>query len=94
MAENRSVHVMIKGRVQGVWFRGWTIEQARHRQLAGWVRNRADGSVEAVFSGPSGEVDAMVAACRHGPPGAYVDEVLSEPAATPNGRSFRQLPTM
>ncbi|RPG00569.1 MAG: hypothetical protein CBC23_005560 [Rhodospirillaceae bacterium TMED63] len=47
----KSVHVSIEGRVQGVWFRAWTTEQAKKRGLDGWVRNRTDGTLKAVFSG-------------------------------------------
>ena len=47
------VRVVISGRVQGVWYRGWTVDEARARGLDGWVRNRRDGSVEAVFQGPA-----------------------------------------
>ena len=52
MSGTITIRVRITGRVQGVWYRGWTVDQARHLRLAGWVRNRLDGSVEAVFSGP------------------------------------------
>ena len=71
----------IFGRVQGVWYRGWTVEAARQLGLDGWVRNRRDGSVEALFCGPPGVVSEMVALCRHGPPGARVDNVISETAS-------------
>ena len=54
----KSVHVSIEGRVQGVWFRAWTTEQAKKRWLDGWVRNCTDGTLKAVFSGEDTEVDA------------------------------------
>lgn len=66
--------VRVFGRVQGVWFRGATQHNARALGVAGWVRNRADGSVEAIFEGPPARV-AAVAFCREGPPGAHVDRV-------------------
>ena len=66
-------HVVIHGRVQGVGCRVWTEVTALERGLEGWVRNRRDGSVEAVFGGPEGDVAAMIAECRRGPPGAWVE---------------------
>ncbi len=68
-------HVAVRGRVQGVGFRAFVEDEARARGLAGWVRNRRDGSVEAVFSGPVEEVDAIIAALRLGPPAARVEQV-------------------
>lgn len=62
----------ITGRVQGVWFRDWAVETARGLGIAGWVRNRADGSVEALAIGPAELVDAFVARCHEGPPSARV----------------------
>lgn len=70
-----TLRVVITGRVQGVWYRAWTAEQATARGLRGWVRNRRDGSVEAVFSGPESQVEEMIAACHQGPPSALVDGV-------------------
>jgi acylphosphatase len=67
--------VIIRGRVQGVGYRAWTEDEALRRDLEGWVRNRRDGTVEAVFSGPEDEVDSMLAACRQGPRGAHVEAV-------------------
>ena len=84
----------IEGRVQGVWFRGWTVAEASRRGLSGWVRNRSDGTVEALFSGPPGDVEAMVAACRRGPPGALVTQLVSAPAAPPEMPGFHQHPTL
>jgi acylphosphatase len=80
--------VRIEGRVQGVWFRGWTQRQARRLGLAGWVRNRPDGSVEALFAGPPSAVAAMVARCAKGPPTAAVRRVTDESAVPPEGSGF------
>jgi acylphosphatase len=68
-------HVMIRGRVQGVGYRVWTEVTALERGLQGWVRNRRDGSVEALFSGTEHAVAAMIEACRQGPPGARIDSI-------------------
>jgi acylphosphatase len=67
--------VVVRGRVQGVGFRAFVEDEARERRLAGWVRNRRDGSVEAVFSGSAADVDAMLTAVRLGPPASYVAAV-------------------
>jgi len=75
MAENRTSHVLIHGRVQGVSFRAWTQHQADLHGLKGWVRNRRDGTVEAVFSGPSHLVEVMLKACHEGPSGSRVERV-------------------
>lgn len=88
-----AVRVRITGRVQGVWYRGWTVDQANARGLDGWVRNRRDGSVEALFSGPAEVVDDMIEACRRGPPAARVDAVTQDPAEAPPAPGFHQLHT-
>ncbi len=88
-----TVRVVIEGRVQGVWFRGWAVSEAAAHGLDGWVRNRADGSVEAVFSGPPANVAGMVKACRQGPPAADVTNVTPEPWAERPMRGFHQRPT-
>lgn len=77
----RRVRVNISGRVQGVFFRATCAERARALGLRGWVRNAADGRVEAAFEGPRDAVEAILAWCRHGPPGAGVEavEVHDEP---------------
>jgi acylphosphatase len=74
-AETIVRRVAICGRVQRVGFRAWTEYTALKHGLEGWVRNRADGSVEAVFAGPAATIDAMLEACRRGPPGARVDRI-------------------
>ncbi len=72
--------LLIAGRVQGVGFRYAFADEARSRDLAGWVRNRRDGCVEAVISGPAPAVEAMVAWARRGPPAARVSAVTVEDA--------------
>jgi acylphosphatase len=67
--------VVVRGRVQGVFFRDTIRRRAREAGVSGWVRNRSDGAVEAVFEGDSGAVEEMVALCRQGPPQADVREV-------------------
>ena len=69
------IHVFVAGRVQGVFFRAGCAEQARALGVAGWVRNAADGRVEAIFEGPEASVAAMLGWCREGPPHADVDSV-------------------
>ncbi len=83
-----SLRVVIRGRVQGVWFRAWTVEQARSRDLSGWVRNRLDGAVEALFAGPAARVEEMVEACWDGPPSAHVQSVDTAPAPPPDEPGF------
>jgi acylphosphatase len=74
MSEQRIVrHVSIQGKVQGVGFRAFVEHHAHLRNLEGWVRNRRDGTVEAVFAGPEKSVEAVIAACRVGPPSGHVD---------------------
>jgi acylphosphatase len=70
--------VVIRGRVQGVFFRVETRERARSLGLAGWVRNNPDGTVEAAFEGDRDRIDSMLAWCRRGPSGAYVEDVEVE----------------
>lgn len=74
-APEARVHLRITGRVQGVFFRKSTQAEARRLALAGWVRNRRDGAVEAVAEGPRADLEALVAWCHEGPPLARVDAV-------------------
>ena len=83
----KRVRATIAGRVQGVFFRASCAEEARRRDLSGWVRNLPDGRVEAVFEGPDTDVDALVAWCRIGPPHASVEtvETVEEPLRGEDG---------
>lgn len=90
---NVTVRLRILGRVQGVWYRGWTVDRARELGLSGWVRNRQDGSVEALLYGSESRVRSMIEACREGPSAARVERVVEEPVGEPVGGGFRQLPT-
>ena len=90
-------HLSIHGRVQGIGFRWSFSAQAKSRGLSGWVRNRRDGSVEALICGSAEAVEALTAWAYQGPPGARVERVLSndepvgEGGETPSG--FTQRPT-
>ncbi len=91
----KTVRVIIQGRVQGVWFRAWTQKEAQKRGLSGWVRNRADGSVEALFYGLKSVVNDMMEACMSGPPSARVDNLIPEKTEEiPGHGDFRQYPTV
>ena len=84
----------ISGRVQGVGYRDWAIDTGRRLGLAGWVRNRRDGAVEALIVGEEGAVGQMIEACRRGPPAARVEEIDVDPVdldILPAG--FTRLPT-
>jgi acylphosphatase len=89
-----SVRLRIQGRVQGVWYRGWVVAEAQELGLSGWVRNRRDGSVEALISGPEPAVRAMIERCRRGPSAARVDDLVEVPVSEAVGPGFRQLPTI
>ncbi len=92
--------VVIRGRVQGVGYRAWVDHHARRLGLQGWVRNRRDGSVEAVFEGTEDVVVEMIVSCRSGPPSARVDDVKEEEAHADTsgqrraGEAFSVLPTI
>ena len=99
--EETTIRVRIEGRVQGVWYRGWTVKQAEQLSFSGWVRNRSDGSVEALFRGPESSVRDIIEACHKGPPLAKVTRVLQIPPGDQDGDDavvvpgiFRQLPTL
>lgn len=89
----KSQHVRITGRVQGVGFRAWMRKTAAHMGIQGWVRNRRDGSVEAVIAGDASKVDEMLTMCWQGPPSAKVDGVSVEEAPPPAGHGFESKTT-
>jgi acylphosphatase len=89
----KSIRVHINGRVQGVWFRAWTVDRAIALGLDGWVRNCADGTVEALFSGPTDAVDRMLDLCWEGPPAARVEDVVVESAPAPERPGFGHRPS-
>jgi len=91
--EAHAVRVRITGRVQNVWYRYWTTKEARARSLRGWVRNRLDGSVEALFIGEAAAVAEMIEACRDGPPDARVADIAETPDVDDGGDGFREAPT-
>ncbi|MDE0331789.1 MAG: acylphosphatase [Nitrospinae bacterium] len=76
--ETRRIRLIIRGRVQGVWYRGSAQEIARELGLTGWVRNLSDGSVELIAEGESSALEALKAWCLEGPPLARVYDVLEE----------------
>ncbi len=93
------VHLLIHGKVQGVGYRAFVEVQAEKGGLEGWVRNRRDGTVEAVVAGDADKVDGLIEACRKGPPGCRVSAI--DPSETnegmlgmrPKGAKFAMLPT-
>ena len=85
----KTLHLVIHGRVQGVFFRDTCREQARAERVNGFVRNRNDGSVEAEFEGSEPAVERMIAWCRIGPPRASVDTVSVERIETVGEQNFR-----
>jgi acylphosphatase len=87
------VHLVIRGRVQGVYFRESTRKLAERLGIDGWVRNVPGGRVEAVFEGPAASVAKAAAWCRSGPPGAVVQQVKARPEEPTGETGFRVLPT-
>ena len=93
-------HIVIRGRVQGVGYRAWLEGEAVAGGLAGWARNRKDGTVEAVLAGPEHAVAALIAKCQDGPGMARVTTIDNEPASEDMlglrapGERFSVLPTV
>ena len=88
-----SVRVRITGRVQGVGYRGWTVQAAVILGLSGWVRSSRDGSVEAVFQGGQNQIDQMIDKLYQGPFGAVVSCVTFDYEKLPLNKSFKQIKT-
>ncbi|MBV8792963.1 MAG: acylphosphatase [Pseudolabrys sp.] len=99
MSETRIIrHIVVQGHVQGVGFRAFVEDAAYRQRLIGWVRNRRDGSVEAVLAGPAAAVREAIEVCRKGPPGSRVDalyerEATADELGTANSSAFAVLPT-
>ena len=89
-----ALRVRISGRVQGVWYRAWVRETAQRMGLKGWVRNRSDRTVEALFIGPEADLEVMIAACWDGPPAAHVEHVEAAPARGIAASRFEIKPTV
>lgn len=96
MAEDdrTALRARIHGRVQGVGYRAWVEREALALRLAGWVRNREDGTVEALFIGNRRPVETMLERCRKGPPLAKVERIETEPAQGIAPDRFEVMPTV
>lgn len=88
-----SRRIRVDGRVQGVWYRGWTVDQGRALGLSGWVRNRRDGSVEILADGPEEALTELVRRCHDGPPAARVERVEAEESDEKVAAGFAERPT-
>lgn len=86
-------HLIIHGRVQGVWYRGWMVATARELGLVGWVRNRMDGSVEALVQGDAATIDHFMMLAQDGPPAARVAKIDMQDASVEDFQGFEQRPT-
>ncbi|XWS43561.1 hypothetical protein CRYUN_Cryun16bG0114600 [Craigia yunnanensis] len=93
-SQTKTVQIVIKGRVQGVFYRNWPIENATQLCLKGWVRSRRDGSVEALFSGSLDSVQEMEQRCRRGPPAAMVTGLQVFPSNDDPGTEFERKQTV
>jgi acylphosphatase len=89
-----AIRAIVTGQVQGVGYRAWTVRQARRLGVAGWVRNRADGSVELLAAGDATAVETLLDACRRGPPSAFVQGIETHPADPPPAGTFVQAATV
>jgi len=88
-------YLVVHGRVQGVFYRGWAVEAARDLGLTGWVRNRRDGTVEAVVQGEPEAVERFIERAREGPPSAHVTGIEVRAAAAEDGLAeFEQKATI
>jgi acylphosphatase len=90
----RARHLRIEGRVHGVGYRDWLLREAERLGLAGWVRNRRDGSVEAVIAGAEPAVEILLSACRRGPALARVERIDERFCETPDAPGFQRRPTL
>jgi acylphosphatase len=92
-AARQAVRLRITGWVQGVGYRDWLVETAAGLELAGWVRNRPDGAVEAHAEGPPADLDRLAERCRSGPRLARVEQVRADPQPVEGHQGFVRRPT-
>lgn len=92
--EFTTLRVRVEGDVQGVGFRAFAVNEGKLRGLRGWVRNRLDGTLEALVSGPTKEVEGFIHACMRGPAGARVANIDLIAATAPDGPGFTLRPTL
>ena len=85
--------LIVHGRVQGVWYRGWTVDQAEALGVDGWVRNRRDGTVEMLVEGEETAVGQLIERCREGPPAARVERIDIEDTPEDAPSVFEKRPT-
>lgn len=85
--------LILSGRVQGIGFRDWMVARARRLGLAGWVRNRHDGTLEALVAGDAPAVEELLRACRKGPPLADVTDIVEDFVDPPAEPGFFKRPT-
>ena len=88
-----AMRLVVRGRVQGVGFRAWTVRTARALGISGWVRNRRDGSVEILAAGSAEALARLADACQRGPPAAAVRDVAQEAADPPDTTGFVEAAT-
>jgi len=88
-----SKRLIISGRVQGIGYRAWMVDKARRLGVSGWVRNRLDGSVEALVAGDTAAVEELLRLCRRGPRLAEVVSIEEDMADPPEHFEFRQVPS-
>lgn len=86
--------IIISGRVQGLGYRDWLVGEARRLALSGWVRNRRDGTVEALIDGAPAAIEEALRLCRRGPVLAEVSEIIEELAEPPDEPGFSRRPTV
>ncbi len=87
-------HILVSGRVQGVGYRAFVADLAARHGMAGWVRNRRDGTVEAVIAADAATLETVLSALRAGPPAARVADLVVTPAADPGTDGFQVLSTL
>jgi acylphosphatase len=86
--------LVIAGRVQGVGYRDWMVQSATALGVSGWVRNRRDGTIEALVAGDTAAVEELLRACRRGPRAALVSSIEEDLADPPDAPGFVRLPTV